>query len=401
MKVAYICEPQIGGTYTSFRQVREQLLPKGIDYRCVPPVDGKAFANTRFAHDEGVDFIEYPHDEPAAMARRLVDHLQAEQFSSVVILPGCYPWVSSLPPFLPREIRCLARMPHNGRGVYQPTALMAAHYDRIIAVAPRLRDDLVATYGVPPGQVEIIANGVDTERFYPGPEANVKQAIFVGRLEDLQKDVFLLPKILACARKIHPEAHLTVAGAGPDADRLRERFQKAGQEGHFTLLGQVPPAELPAVLRHCGTFILPSRFEGCSNATLEAMASGCVPLLSRLPGISDHLVAEGQSGFLLAPGDWRGMAEAWGRLMDSEETWRQMRQAARDKMTAAFSQEHMGANYARTFADVVAAPNRRPPPRPLAEFKIHPGLGPTWRRWIPERVKKQLRTWAARFGFSP
>ena len=70
-------------------------------------------------------------------------------------------------------------------------------------------------------------------------------------------------------------------------------------------------------------------------------------------------------------------------------------------MTAAFSQEHMGANYARTFADVVAAPDRRPPPRPLAEFKIHPGLGPTWRRWIPESVKKQLRTWAARFGFSP
>jgi hypothetical protein len=131
------------------------------------------------------------------------------------------------------------------------------------------------------------------------------------------------------------------------------------------------------------------------------MASGCVPLLSRLPGISDHLVADGQSGFLLAPGDWRGMAEAWGRLMDSAEMWRQMRQAARDKMTAAFSQEHMGANYARTFADVVAAPDRRPPPRPLAEFKIHPSLGPTWRRWIPERVKKQLRTWAARMGSSP
>jgi hypothetical protein len=37
----------------------------------------------------------------------------------------------------------------------------------------------------------------------------------------------------------------------------------------------------------------------------------------------------------------------------------------------------------------------------LAEFKIHPGLGPTWRRWIPERVKKQLRTWAARMGISP
>jgi len=103
MKVAYICEPQIGGTYTSFRQVREQLLPKGIDYRCVPPVDGKAFANTRFAHDEGVDFIEYPHDEPAAMARRLVDHLQAEQFSSVVICRGATHGCPACPPFCPAK----------------------------------------------------------------------------------------------------------------------------------------------------------------------------------------------------------------------------------------------------------------------------------------------------------
>lgn len=401
MKVAYICEPQIGGTYTSFRQVREQLLPKGIDYRCVPPVDGKAFAHTRFAHDEGVDFIEYPHDEPAAMARRLVDHLQAEQFSSVVILPGCYPWVSSMPPYLPREIHCLARMPHNGRGVYRPTALMADYYDRIIAVAPRLRDDLVAKYRVSSARVEIIANGVDTERFCPGLEADARQAIFVGRLEDLQKDVFLLPKILACARKIDTEAHLIVAGAGPDGDRLRERFRKAGQEGHFTMLGQMSPVDLPAVLRRCGTFILPSRFEGCSNATLEAMASGCVPLLSRLPGISDHLVVAGTSGFLHSPGDWRGIAEAWGRLMGFEETWRRMRQAARDKMMAEFSQERMAVGYARVFTDVVAAPDRRPPLSPLTEFKVHPGLGPTWRRWIPGGVKKRLRTWAARIGMSP
>lgn len=48
LKIAYICEPQIGGTYTSFRQVREQLLPMDIDYRCIPPFDKQAFAATRF-----------------------------------------------------------------------------------------------------------------------------------------------------------------------------------------------------------------------------------------------------------------------------------------------------------------------------------------------------------------
>lgn len=401
MKIAYICEPQIGGTYTSFRQVRERLLPRGIDYRCVPPVDGQAFRNTRFANDEGVDFIDYPQDEPGAMARRLVAHLQAERFAAMVVLPGCYPFVSSLPPFLPRAIRCLARLALNARGVYWPTALVADHYDRIVAVAPRLRNDLVAKYHVPAERVEVIANGVDTGRFCPGPAASAKRAIFVGRLEDVQKDVFLLPKILARAWETGAEAHLMVAGAGPDAERLRARLRAAGQEGHFTLLGQVAPAELPAILRTCGVFLLPSRFEGCSNATLEAMASGCVPLLSRLPGITDHVAIEGESGFLFAPGDWRGMAAAWGRLMESEETWRRMQTAARDQMASGFSLERMADGYARVFAEVLAAPDRRPPARPLTEFAVHPGLAPTWRRWIPEGAKKQLRTWAARMGISP
>ena len=240
------------------------------------------------------------------MARRLVDHLQAEQFSSVVILPGCYPWVSSLPPFLPREIRCLARMPHNGRGVYQPTALMAAHYDRIIAVAPRLRDDLVATYGVPPGQVEIIANGVDTERFYPGPEANAQQAIFVGRLEDPQRR-FLLPKILACARKIHPEAHLTVAGAGgcgPPARALskggpRRAFYPAGAGAAGRIAGSSPSLRnLHPAIPLRGLF---QRHTGGNGQRLRASAfplagnlrpSGCRGTI-RLPACTRRLARNG------------------------------------------------------------------------------------------------------------
>lgn len=401
MKIAYICEPQTGGTYISFRQVRKQLLPLGIDYRCVPPLNGTAFAQTRFAHDEGVDFIEYPKNEPSAMARRLLDHLQAEHFSAVVILPGCYPWVSSLPPYLPRAIRCLARMPHNARGVYWPTALMADHFNRIIAVGPRLKSDLVLKYGVEAAKVDVIANGVDVERFRPGDGASPRQAVYVGRIEDVQKNVFLLPKILARAMTHDSEAHLTVVGSGPDFDCLRDCFVGAGLKDHVEMTGLVDPEEIPALLRKNGVFILPTRFEGSSNSTLEAMASGCVPVVSRLEGITDHMVADGQSGYLSAPGDWRGMGENWGCLMSSEADWRRMQLAAREGIEKHFSLDRSGEAYVRLFETVVTEPDSRPSPKSLAEFRLHPQLGRTWRRWIPERAKKHLRTWAARFGLSP
>ena len=401
MKVAYICEPQIGGTYTSFQQVRKRLLSRGIDYRCVPPLDRQAFQTTRFIHDEGVDFIDYPERDPGGMARRLVRHLQEQRFSAVVILPGGYPFVSSLPPCLPREIRCIARMPHNARGVYWPTAVMADHFNRIIAVGPRLKKDLVAKYGVAESRVEVIGNGVDAERFRPDEGATARRAIFVGRLEDVQKNVFLLPRILARALTHDAGARLTVVGSGPDSDRLRTRFVDAGLAGCFDLSGRVEPAGIPDLLRKHGVFILPSRFEGSSNSTLEAMACGCVPLLSRLPGISDEMVAHGRSGLLFAPGDWKGMGDGWGRLIQAEAEWTRMRLAAREQVLARFSLDRMADEYARLFEAVASERDLRPAPKFLEDFALHPGLRPTWRRWVPEGAKKRLRTWAARWGISP
>lgn len=401
MKVAYICEPQIGGTYTSFRQVRAKLLPLGIDYRCVPPSDKQAYVGTRFANDEGVDFIDYPQSAPAEMARRLVRHLQAERFTAVVILPGCYPFVSCLPPYLPREIRCLARMPHNARGVYWPTALMAEHFNRIIAVGPRLKNDLVARYGVAAARVDVIANGVDPERFWPGNGASPRRAVYVGRIEDIQKNIFLLPKILSRALRHDSSAHLTVVGSGPDFDRLKTQFTAAGLRDHVELTGRVESTEIPVLLRRHGVFILPSRFEGSSNSTLEAMASGCVPVVSRLEGITDHMVADGQSGYLSAPGDWRGMGDGWGRLMRFEPDWRRMQKAAQIQVATHYSVEKTASAYAELFREVAVEPDGRPSAIPLADFVIDPRLGPTWRRLIPESVKKILRTWAARIGISP
>lgn len=401
MKVAYVCEPQIGGTYTSFRQIREKLLPMGIDYRCVPPTDGREFRGTPFENDEGVDYVEYPSSDPAGMAKCLAGRLAEGGYAAAVLLPGCYPFVSSLPPYLPRSVRCIARMPHNARGVYRPTALMAEHYNRIVAVGPRLKEDLTGGYGVPETKVEVIGNGIDAERFRPGDGATARNAAYVGRIEDVQKNVFLLPKILKRALARDAGARLAVVGDGPDAEELRARFAAEGLDGRYEMLGRISPEKMPEALRGCGVFALPSRFEGCSNSTLEAMASGCVPILSRLRGVSDNLAEEGKSGFLVAPGDWRGMGDAWGRLMEDEALWRGMRHAARERICGRFTIEATAEAYGRLFRAILQEADGRPAARPMEEYEVHPGMGPNWRRWIPDGIKKRLRTVAARMGMSP
>jgi hypothetical protein len=95
------------------------------------------------------------------------------------------------------------------------------------------------------------------------------------------------------------------------------------------------------------------------------------------------------------------MGDVWGRLTRSEEAWRRMQGAARERVLSRFSLDRMAEEYARLFQSVIAEPDLRPEPKPMSAFVLHPGLGPTWRRWIPESMKKRLRTWAARLGISP
>lgn len=373
----------------------------GIDYRCIPPTDKKAFANTPFANDEGVDYIDYPDPDPIAMGKRLLQYLRQERFEIMVVLPECYPFVTSLVPYLPTDIRCIARMPHNSRGVYHPTKLIASYLNRVIAVAPRLKNDLIRSYHVDAQKVTVISNGVDADLFTTSNAANPHQGIFVGRIEDGQKNVFLLPKILARALTHNSNVRLTVVGSGPDSDRLRARFVAAGLEGHFRMLGRVNPADLPAILGQNGVFILPTRFEGSSNSTLEAMASGCVPLVSRLAGITDNMIQDGHSGCLFTLGDWKRMGDRWSHLMRTETDWNRMRLAAREQILKQFSLDQMAANYARLFQAVVTESDTRLSPSSLSEYHIQVSLASTWRRWIPTPLKKHLRTWAARVGWSP
>jgi glycosyltransferase involved in cell wall biosynthesis len=66
--------------------------------------------------------------------------------------------------------------------------------------------------------------------------------------------------------------------------------------------------DVPAVLRGLHAFALPSRSEGISNAILEAMASA-LPVLATRVGGNPELVLHGQTGYLVASGEPRELAQ--------------------------------------------------------------------------------------------
>jgi len=403
VKIAYFCEPQLGGTYTFFRRLRPELARLGIDFRCIPPVSSEQFAGSRFAGDEGVDFVDLSADLPTATGQ-LIDFLQQNQYDQVMVLPAADILSSNLPAYLPRSIRCAMRVPMMTRGAYAPTQAVHRHLNRIHAVSDRIADDLVSHYSIPREQIDVIYHGVDPELFQDVLASKSTSGsltlLYAGRLWDIDKGVFLLPVMMAELEKAGADVRLTVAGGGPDEAELRLRFERAGVMHRVTMTGPVPLEKMNALFAAADGFIFPSRFEGCGFAVLEAMSAGCAPVVSDIRGSLRVLVNDGQCGKLARVGDGRDFARGVLELCRDRTQLKQMQCAARNRVMTRFTLRHMAENYAASFRSIAASTDQREEKKDLGSYEIPRAFKPTWRTLIPRPIKNFIRTWMERSGRS-
>ncbi|MEM7623737.1 MAG: glycosyltransferase family 4 protein [Planctomycetota bacterium] len=117
--------------------------------------------------------------------------------------------------------------------------------------------------------------------------------LYAGRLDHRQKRVLTLP-VLAAELDRRSIAHeLTIVGDGPAADALRSA---CGDTPSITLHPPASPQTLSALLDSYDAFVLPSRFEGLSVAMLEALAHGCIPVVTPSRSGTAEAVRAGRTG---------------------------------------------------------------------------------------------------------
>ena len=104
---------------------------------------------------------------------------------------------------------------------------------------------------------------------------------------------------------------LEVAGAGSETAALQQLAQGLGRRVEFT--GMLAPAQLALAYRRCALFVSVPESDGTSVSLLEAMAAGCLPVLSDLPA-NREWVRDGLNGLLV--GDLAGLDGALMRAMD-------------------------------------------------------------------------------------
>lgn len=403
MKAAYICEPQIGGTFSFFQQLRPAMAPLGVDLVCVPPVSASQIAASPFRNAEGVRATELSDSLPEA-TEQLIDFLLRESCDLVMTLPCCGVLTANLPRYLPSSLRCVVRVPMMTRGAYAPTQAVADYMDAAVAVSDRVADDLCRKFGVGREKVSVIYNSVAMSGFparAPGSAAEGRRRVlYVGRLSDLDKGVLLLPEILQRVVEQAGDVELWVAGDGPDRSKLEAAFRARGVLDRVRMLGAVPYAQVKKLYYEVDVFILPSRFEGCPNALMEAMAAGCACAASRIKDSVSRIVEDGVSGLLFQVGDAEDAATAVLKLARDPALMARLAAGGRQRIVQAFTVETMAQKYADVFRRVVASPLRQAPALTVSNYTIPAAMRPTWRTRVPEPIKRVIRTWMERRGRS-
>jgi sugar transferase (PEP-CTERM/EpsH1 system associated) len=209
--------------------------------------------------------------------------------------------------------------------------LLVPAIDRYVPVSRDLERWLRGVVGIPQAKVQLIDNGVDTERFHPATDAAAEPwnapGVFVigtvGRLQDV-KDQACLIDAFVLLRAMLPEQRdrlrLVLVGDGPLRERLAQKIAGAGLQDCAWLPG--PRSDVDVVMRSFSLFALSSIAEGTPVTMLEAMASG-LPVVSTAVGGIPDLVADGASGALVPAGDPQRLAEALAAyVLDAERTRR-------------------------------------------------------------------------------
>lgn len=232
--------------------------------------------------------------------------------------------------------------------------LALRHADRVVVTSDAVGALFTDAGGTRPPHVVKIPNGVDTARFHPGRDEEMRRELGVPAGAPLvgaaaRMDVWKgLDDFIEAAAHVHaarPDARFVIAGGPIDGleayeQTLRALASRRGLDGILVFAGwRYGPSEMPRFYRALDLFVLPSReAEPFGLVVLEAMASG-VPVVATRHGGPMEIVRDGATGLLVDAAQPAAMALAITALLADPERREGMGRAGRERAVSAYGIE--------------------------------------------------------------
>jgi len=213
--------------------------------------------------------------------------------------------------------------------------------DHLIANSPRIAAHIEAQ-GWPASRVSCIPNFVPEIRTAPvrrsafnTPE-DAPLILWLGRMSRDKG-----PDIVVRAIAETPKAYLWMAGAGPYEEEIKMLAAQMGVSARIRFLGWRD--DIHALLKAADIFVRSSRNEGLGNV-LEAWSNG-LPVISARSADTDHVIADGETGLLVAKDDPAALGKALNALISNRDLALRLADSGKSNFRAHFSEEPVVAMY--------------------------------------------------------
>lgn len=218
------------------------------------------------------------------------------------------------------------------------------HY--VILLSDKFREDLYSVFRMSRLIVKAIPNPFLIDSGFVLNEAmKEKTLLYVGRLEEKQKNVSSLLRIWKILQGKLLEYNLLIVGDGPDRLYYEDMAKRLGLE-RYAFTGFKSPTEY---YKRSSVLLMTSKFEGFPMVLIEAMQYGCVPFAYNSYAALQDIIKHEENGFIITPFDENEFADSvQSFLSDSEENRLKVRLAAMETARQ-FDVEIVGQEWLKLF----------------------------------------------------
>ena len=247
---------------------------------------------------------------------------------------------------------------------------LARHTDRLVAVGPEVRDDLVELGVAPAEKFAVIRLGIDLEsrvltvnrraefRHLFGVSEDRFVVGWIGRMTAIKR----VPDILAAFKALRDrgvQATLCLVGDGPDRDAIEQLASELGIVRDVLFVGY--QRDVAPYYAFFDALLLPSANEGTPVVAIEALAAERPVVATRVGGVPD-VVDDNESGFLVAVGDIETTADRLEQLAGDPELRARMGKAGREHVVPRYRVERLIEDTDELYRELLSARGLAVPP---------------------------------------
>jgi glycosyltransferase involved in cell wall biosynthesis len=188
-----------------------------------------------------------------------------------------------------------------------------------------------------------VYGGVDVTRFHPGSGERERQVVYVGRLLPHKGIDVLL-------RAVDDRTRVRIFGRPYDG-AYRAELERLAAGKDVVFHERASDEEIVEAYRRSRVAVLPSVYRDSRGQShpwsellglvvLEAMACGTPVVASRVGGIPE-ILEDGETGYLVAPGDSAALGDRIAELLDPTPRWHAMSTRSVETIRERFTWDHV------------------------------------------------------------